>query len=477
MPPAVPGRAEAAAAGRAAALRLQLECLAGLKFADLSLDRLRFYLTARARRSRVLYEVALQPHDPGRPRGPDEAPAATGPICARARASASRQVGFERDEGLLPYPRQSFLGYRLLTEFFAFPSKFLFVDLARPGRGLPGGLPEEARGDPLPGPGARRSWSRTSTPSTFRLGCTPVDQPVRADGRADRADAGPAPSTGSSPTWRIPHGMEVYSVDAVTGVDPISRDDDRVPAVLLVPARRRRTTTRRRSGTPSRRPSLRDGRPGDRGLPEPGRPGFRPAAARPSRRWWCGRPAPTATCRRPPAGRRPARASSWRPRRRWRGSAACGPRRRRSGRRSGGAVLAADLAPLPQPPLALRHGRGPRAPCRRSSGSTTSPTPSWTGRPRWSIRQLIDGITSVTSRRVVGRLAGARAAASAAAPRSRSSSTRRSTSAPGSTCSPACSSGSWRCTRPINSFTQLVATTKQRRPRSGPGLRGRGSTR
>jgi type VI secretion system protein ImpG len=39
------------------------------------------------------------------------------------------QVGFAREDGLLPYPNQSFLGYRLLTEFFAFSSKFLFVDL------------------------------------------------------------------------------------------------------------------------------------------------------------------------------------------------------------------------------------------------------------------------------------------------------------------------------------------------------------
>ena len=42
---------------------------------------------------------------------------------------ALRQVGFELDEGMLPYPARSFPGYRLLTEFFAFPDKFLFIDL------------------------------------------------------------------------------------------------------------------------------------------------------------------------------------------------------------------------------------------------------------------------------------------------------------------------------------------------------------
>ena len=48
-----------------------------------------------------------------------------------------RPVGFEPSEGLLPYSGRSFLGQRLLTEYFAFPSKFLFVDL--------GGLSEKIR--------------------------------------------------------------------------------------------------------------------------------------------------------------------------------------------------------------------------------------------------------------------------------------------------------------------------------------------
>ena len=42
---------------------------------------------------------------------------------------ALRGVGFLRSEGLLPWDDRSFLGYRLLSEYFAFPQKFLFVDL------------------------------------------------------------------------------------------------------------------------------------------------------------------------------------------------------------------------------------------------------------------------------------------------------------------------------------------------------------
>lgn len=44
-------------------------------------------------------------------------------------ADAIREVGFSDDESLLPYTKRSFTGYRLLTEYFAFPYKFLFFDL------------------------------------------------------------------------------------------------------------------------------------------------------------------------------------------------------------------------------------------------------------------------------------------------------------------------------------------------------------
>lgn len=42
---------------------------------------------------------------------------------------APGQVGFEQDEALLPAEERSFRGYRLLTEFFACPERFLFVRL------------------------------------------------------------------------------------------------------------------------------------------------------------------------------------------------------------------------------------------------------------------------------------------------------------------------------------------------------------
>jgi type VI secretion system protein ImpG len=44
-------------------------------------------------------------------------------------ARSVQPAGFTREESLLPYPGTSFDGYRLLQEYFAFPDKFLFVDV------------------------------------------------------------------------------------------------------------------------------------------------------------------------------------------------------------------------------------------------------------------------------------------------------------------------------------------------------------
>ena len=69
--------------------------------------------------------------------------------------SAIRPVGFEPDQGVLPYPARSPLGYRLLTEYFAFPEKFLFFDVA--------GLAAKARVSRR-----ARCWRSTSTSTAHR---------------------------------------------------------------------------------------------------------------------------------------------------------------------------------------------------------------------------------------------------------------------------------------------------------------------
>jgi len=84
---------------------------------------------------------------------------------------ALHPVGFEPDEGLLPYTGRSFLGYRLLQEYFTFPKKFLFLDVGGFDAKTRGRLDQDAEILFL-GSGA----APTFTPhiDDFKLGCTPI---------------------------------------------------------------------------------------------------------------------------------------------------------------------------------------------------------------------------------------------------------------------------------------------------------------
>ena len=158
-------------------LRLRLHSQADT-FEDLGVDRLRFHLTGDPVMVGRLYELLLINLKsvvivPGDGVSPFHLP-----------PSVVHPVGFGEDEALLPYPSTSHPGYRLLQEYFAFPEKFHFVDLA--------GLKGRARGATtdvlfllkrLPGRLPVR-------PDTFSLGCTPVvnlfqktSEPIRIDHR------------------------------------------------------------------------------------------------------------------------------------------------------------------------------------------------------------------------------------------------------------------------------------------------------
>ncbi|NOX52922.1 MAG: type VI secretion system baseplate subunit TssF, partial [Planctomycetes bacterium] len=97
-------------------------------FAQLELDGLRFFLQAQPQQAYPLYELILN-HTLGLAvANGDDRDAAV-----RLPAAALQPVGFGVDEGMLPYPKRSFLGYRLLTEYFVFPQKFLFFDVSWEG--------------------------------------------------------------------------------------------------------------------------------------------------------------------------------------------------------------------------------------------------------------------------------------------------------------------------------------------------------
>jgi type VI secretion system protein ImpG len=158
-----------------AAIRLELRCLPGVTFAALEAETLRFHLSAEPNLAGALYEllcnscrqVVVRDLEPGSRVGPVVLP-----------GTAITPVGFGEDEGMLPLPRRAFVGYRLLQEYFAFPEKFWFLDLAGFARvraaGMGGAVEVVFLVSPFERAERRRALESGVTAETFRLGCTPV---------------------------------------------------------------------------------------------------------------------------------------------------------------------------------------------------------------------------------------------------------------------------------------------------------------
>lgn len=107
------------------ALSISLKTLrSSVKFADMPIKKVRFYLKAQAPDVYQLYELLFTGV-----LGIGVARSDTDNAPVELEASAIQPVGFGVDDGLLPYSSRSFIGYRLLSEYFAFPEKFLFIDI------------------------------------------------------------------------------------------------------------------------------------------------------------------------------------------------------------------------------------------------------------------------------------------------------------------------------------------------------------
>ena len=113
-------------------LRIRLKSTAGLKFNQTAIDRLCFYLAGRDDVANKLYELCL-----GTGLG-----ALVLPSGGAAKwhellpATALRPVGFTDEEALLPVTLRSFQGYRLLQEYFAFPQRYRFFEVAGLSRAI-----------------------------------------------------------------------------------------------------------------------------------------------------------------------------------------------------------------------------------------------------------------------------------------------------------------------------------------------------
>ncbi|WP_159999490.1 type VI secretion system baseplate subunit TssF [Roseomonas sp. 18066] len=195
-----------AAAGAAACLRLSFRTLTpDLPMAELGLDKLRLHLRGAGSQAALLHEVLSQSVlSIALADGPSD------PSPTILDASRLRPVGFDRAEAALPWPNRAFDGYRLLTEYFAFPEKFLYLELD--------GLEARSlmqRGDRLEIfiwlSRAVPELERSVTADSFALGCTPAInlfpqrcEPIALDGTRSEWQV--------MPDARRPAALEVHSL-------------------------------------------------------------------------------------------------------------------------------------------------------------------------------------------------------------------------------------------------------------------------
>jgi type VI secretion system protein ImpG len=104
-------------------LRLKFKLADGVALPKAALSTMRLHLSGDSVVSRALYlclrrylkRVTVQ---------------AAGAKPVELSRAAVRPVGFSPEESLLPFPGNSYAGFRLLQEYFAFPSKFMFLDVS-----------------------------------------------------------------------------------------------------------------------------------------------------------------------------------------------------------------------------------------------------------------------------------------------------------------------------------------------------------
>ena len=195
--------------GAKSALKLVLRCQnEKLNFESLDPENIRFYLKGDATHVNQLYNflfnqletVAIADHQ-------DDSQALF------LDKKSVKQVGFDSGEGMLPYSAQSFIGYRLITEFFVFPQKFLFFDFSL--------LDKDCflkRGQTIElffyFNSESTELERNIDASTFVLGCAPVvnlfkyrAEPVRLNHQTEEYHI--------SADTNHPLSKEIYSIDSV----------------------------------------------------------------------------------------------------------------------------------------------------------------------------------------------------------------------------------------------------------------------
>ncbi|WP_263264707.1 type VI secretion system baseplate subunit TssF [Pseudomonas sp. RIT-PI-S] len=244
-----------------ARLRLSLAATSDVPFGKMSLDSLRFFLDGESTLMLQLYEmlfnnlakVTLAFEDQGRTRE------------VALPVDALKAVGYGLEEGLVDYSERSFLGYRLLHEYFTYPDKFMFFDLSGFARILAGKALETVElnfyfsdydlGDRL----AR--LAQNIGRNNFKLNCTPIINLFRQQAEPIKLSHAQHEYP-VKPDVRLQGAAEVISIDRVRRIKKVGGVDqvdtchpffeprgEQSPGASYWVARRRPAPARQREGT------------------------------------------------------------------------------------------------------------------------------------------------------------------------------------------------------------------------------------
>ncbi len=209
--------------GAGGVLKISLETYSpDITFPEIGLNNLRFYLRGQPQHIHPLYQFLLSESVGIVLSAPDQ-----GSPPVHIPTDTIQPVGFAVEDGLLPYPPTSFVGYRLLTEFFVFPEKFMFVDF----KSLQQHIPEDTEGKLDIYVYLKNSdveLEHNINEDSFALGCGPTinlfkhrADPIRRDHTEYEYQI--------IPDARRPTGFEVYSVDDVKATTPSGDEKEFLP--------------------------------------------------------------------------------------------------------------------------------------------------------------------------------------------------------------------------------------------------------
>lgn len=197
-----------------AALKITLKTLSdSVRFGDMALESLPFFLSGESDLQGALYELMLRRTAGVVLTNTGSTPTPTDAAVQANEGLKFRPVGFEADEAVLPEDPRTHRAHRMLSEYFAFPDAFYFVELTGIQPTIKAGLgssvdlwlllnePDDALDTRL-------------NPDAFRLGCVPIVNLFER--RADPIEANHTQTDYHLvPDVRRPRAIEIFSVDAV----------------------------------------------------------------------------------------------------------------------------------------------------------------------------------------------------------------------------------------------------------------------